>query len=332
MIKSCPSTLKPGFSSYTPVASRSLFGSPNVSPILDFTFEDLNHDNSADTTIVGKISVSGVQEKYPALVEEGKIRLASAAERSTHILKPIPWNKSLRDRQQIPANEHLTMQIASQVYAIKTAPNGLCFTADNKPVYITKRFDIVTGNTKLPLEDFASLSNKTRQNHGLNYKYSGTYHEIANLIKEFSTTHHIDLERFFKLLVFNYIYANGDAHLKNFSLLKQDDDYSLSPAYDLLNTALHVNDGDFALEGNLSSEIEKSDIWERTGHPSKKDFRNFAAHIGLKPDRTERIIQAFSTLPELTVELTGRSFLSAKSQRSYLRIVRERLARFNRQD
>ena len=63
--------------------------------------------------IKNRISVSGVQEKFPAIIKSGEIRIAGDDERSTHILKPAPWDKTLRDRKLIPANEHLTMQIAS---------------------------------------------------------------------------------------------------------------------------------------------------------------------------------------------------------------------------
>lgn len=78
-----------------------------------------------------RISVSGVQEKFPAIIDNGKIRIAPDGERPTHILKPAPWDKTLRDRKQIPANEHLTMQIASQVYGIQTASNGINASADS---------------------------------------------------------------------------------------------------------------------------------------------------------------------------------------------------------
>ena len=76
----------------------------------------------------------------------------------------------------------------------------------------------------------------------------------------------VDMERFFELVVFNYIYANGDDHLKNFSVIRQGGDYRLAPAYDLLNTSLHVRGEDFGLDGGLSPDMEKSDVMERTGH------------------------------------------------------------------
>ena len=35
-------------------------------------------------------------------------------ERSTYIIKPAPWDETIATRKQIPANEHVTMQIARQ--------------------------------------------------------------------------------------------------------------------------------------------------------------------------------------------------------------------------
>lgn len=47
-------------------------------------------------------------------------------------------------------------------------------------------------------------------------------------------------------VVFNYLFGNGDAHLKNFSLqATSGGDYVLTPAYDLLHTSIHIDDGDF---------------------------------------------------------------------------------------
>jgi len=62
----------------------------------------------------------------------------------------------------------------------------------------------------------------------------------------------IEASKLFKILVFNYLFSNGDAHFKNFSLLETPmGDYRLSPAYDLLNSRIHIDDKDFALEDGL---------------------------------------------------------------------------------
>lgn len=312
---------------YSPKVTRTLFGGHRVSPILDFSFEGARNAE-AIAAAMQRISVSGVQEKFPAVIENGKIRLAGDGERSTHILKPAPWDETLQDRKQIPANEHLTMQIASQVYGITIAANGLCFTKKGQPVYITKRFDILPDGTKLPMEDFAAVIGRNEQEDGTEFKYRGCYEDIADAIKKNVQAWMVDMERFFDLVVFNYIYANGDDHLKNFSLIRQDQDYRLAPAYDLLNTSLHVNGEDFGLEGGLSPAIEKSDAYTASGHPCRVDFERFGDHIGIVQSRAKKILDRYMVLPTAAEALVGRSFLTDKMKRYYLRIVRERIARF----
>lgn len=156
LISCCPSTLGSGFSAYSPKGAKALFGGKKVCPVLDFDIKPVKDDAHAAETM-RRISLSGVQEKYPAVVENGRIRLARDEEQSTHILKPAPGDMSLLNHRQIPANEHLTMQVASQVYGIRTAANGLCFTKSGQPVLIVRRFDVLPDGAKTTMEDFASV-------------------------------------------------------------------------------------------------------------------------------------------------------------------------------
>lgn len=328
-IRNCPSSLLEGFDTYSPKAAKYLFGRTKVNPILGFDIDEFrNVGEIADA--MHRISVSGVQEKFPAIINDGLITIAGDKDRSTHILKPAPWDKTLRERKMIPANEHLTMQIASQVYGIQTAANGLCFTPKGQPVYITRRFDILPDGSKLPMEDFASLIGKNEQTTGTQFKYNGCYEDIAKAIRANVAAWMVDMERFFELVVFNYIYANGDAHLKNFSLILDGQDYRLAPAYDLLNTSLHVNGDDFGLDRGLSPEIEKSDVYDSTGHPCRLDFERFGAKIGLVKKRMDRILDKYIVLPEEAKLLIDKSFLSEKMKRNYVRTVNERISRFVR--
>lgn len=329
-IKNCPSFLLEGFDTYSPKAVQSLFGKTKVNPFLGFDIDEFRNVGEI-VDAMHRISVSGVQEKFPAVISDNKISIAGDNERSTHILKPAPWDKTLRDRKQIPANEHLTMQIASQIYGIQTAANGLCFTSKGQPVYITRRFDILPDGLKLPMEDFASIIGRNEQTAGMQFKYTGCYEDIAQAIRANVAAWMVDMERFFELVVFNYVYANGDAHLKNFSLMLIGQDYRLAPAYDLLNTCLHVNGDDFGLDGGLSSEIEKSDIMKRTGHPCRLDFERFGVKIGLVKRRIDKILNKYATFPEGAKQLVGHSFLSDKMKRNYIRIVQERINRFIRE-
>lgn len=110
-IKNCPSSLAEGFNTYSPKYAKLLFGKTKVNPVLGFDIDEFrNVGEIADA--MHRISVSGVQEKFPAIINADAINIAGDNERSTHILKPAPWDKTLRDRKMIPANEHLTMQIA----------------------------------------------------------------------------------------------------------------------------------------------------------------------------------------------------------------------------
>ena len=325
----CPSTLAEGYSGYSPKALKTLFSGQRVSPYLDFGIKGLKNSEEA-VRAAERISVSGVQEKFPAVIDSGRIRLARDGERSTHILKPAPWDETIATRRHIPANEHLTMQIAAQVYGILTADNGLCFSSDGQTVYVTRRFDINPDGSKSEMEDFSSVVGRNEQTDGKNYKYNGSYEDIARGIRANVAAWMVDMERFFEIVLFNYIYGNGDDHLKNFSLIRQGEDYRLAPAYDLLNTSLHIQGDDFGLDGGLSPGLSRSDVYVRTGHPCRADFKRFGEMIGLLPLRLSRILDKYTLLPGKAIQLMGCSFLPEKMRRSYLRIVKERLARYNR--
>lgn len=328
-ISICPSTLQDGHNTYCPGAVKSLFDGTKVSPYLDFAVED-EDDLEAISDSMQALSISGAQEKYAAIVENGTIRLAKEGERSTHILKPAPIDK-ISYRKQIPANEHLTMQIAKQVYGIETAENGLCFSSDNQLVYITRRYDVLRDGTRLKQEDFCALIGRNEQEHGTEFKYNGSYEDIAIAIRRYIPAWPVAMERFFRLVVFNYIYANGDAHLKNFSILYRGADIQLAPAYDLINTEMHIHGNDLGMSEGLSPRLNKSDVYDRTGHPCKEDFREFGRLIGLNDKRIETVLSAFSEFPPKVQELIDHSYFFDNSmRRNYYRIIEERRRRFNR--
>ena len=52
------------------------------------------------------------------------------------------------------------------------------------------------------------------------------------------------------------------------------------------------------MNGGLSLTLEKSDVYERTGHPCRLDFERFGELIGLKKKRIEMILDSFSLLPD----------------------------------
>ena len=118
-------------------------------------------------------------------------------------------------------------------------------------------------------------------------------HSSSPALKNFEVWK-VEIEKYFSLVVFNYIFSNGDAHLKNFSLLETSrGDYMLSPAYDLLNTRIHVNDTDFALDRGLFIDDYKSAFYKKKGHPGKNDFMEFGSRIGVKESRIHQLLAPF---------------------------------------
>mgnify|MGYP002620098400 FL=1 len=318
-INVCPSTLQEGFSTYSPAALRLLFDGQQVSHILDF---DSPNNESSDREgylrNVGRISLSGVQPKASLIVNsEHQLVKPLAGERGTYILKPAPSSYALFERKYCPANEHLTMQLASQVYHIETAPNALCFFRDGEAAYLCRRFDVDPDGRKYQQEDFASLAGLTNANGGSDFKYSNlSYEECAGIIRRYVKAAPVEILKFFRIVVFNYLTLNDDAHLKNFSLINRGDgEYHLSPAYDLINTSLHLGmPRIFALDKGLFKEgMQLSD----TRTVCRKDFEEFGRRIGLSARVVKRELDTFSTEIPLVKELIDHSFLSDGLKRSY---------------
>ena len=329
-INVCPGTLISGYETYSPTCLRKVFDGKKVSHIMDFSYND-----SPEFLIssINRISISGVQEKLSAIIKKGKIIITPEGESGRYIIKPIPDYKHLRFRNNIPANEHLTMQIASQVYKIKTAENAMVFFSDGQPAYITKRFDYATDGSKIRQDDFASIAGKTERNNGKDFKYTGNYEDIARLLRQNVSAWQVEMTKYFTLVLFNYLFSNGDAHLKNFSLQETTDgDYVLTPAYDLMNTSIHVNDEDFALQGGLIPKTDYSDVYTQTNHTCKDDFITFGTRIGVLQSKLTSIINLFSTEQPKVYELIENSFLDEKVKRMYRQSYIERLHRFQRSD
>lgn len=316
-LKYCPGTLAEGFNTYSPSCLRNLFGGKKVNHVLPYE-QPQQSEEVAEQFMENRkrISISGVQEKLSFLLEKNQLRLTNEGEQGTYILKPIP--RDLKKVDQVPANEHLTMQIAKQVYGLNTAANAMIFFKNGSPAYITKRFDVKEDGGKLGKEDFATLAGKTKDNAGANFKYEYSYEEVGMLIQKYVPAWRVEIEKYFSLVVFNFLFSNGDAHLKNFSLLESTKgDYLLSPAYDLVNTKLHVDDTDFALDKGLFSDGFKSEQYKKSGHPSKSDFIEFGKRIGVTESRVEKLLNPFLEKQPFMETLVSRSFLTDANKKGY---------------
>jgi len=320
---SCPGTLSRGFNSYSSACLKKVFGNKKVSPFLNYQSPSSNEvSNELFEENRKRISISGVQEKFSVLQEKNQLRLINKGEQGTHILKPIPG--AGKNAEQMPANEHLTMQIASQVFGIETAENALIFFNDSAPAYITKRFDVLPDGSKLAQEDFASLAQRTPQTHGEHYKYKGNYFQLFELLKQFVPAYAIESVKLFKLIAFNYLFSNGDAHFKNFSLIEtRQGDFKLSPAYDLLNSRIHIGDGDFALEeGLLPGQYAQGNVLEQ--------FYQLAELASISEKQVNKVFDSLLSNEDSVARLIEASFLSEKLKRNYLQAFQTRQKQLKR--
>jgi serine/threonine-protein kinase HipA len=317
-LKYCPGLLTEGYQAYSPAFLRRMFDGRKISHILPYDSPQHSEEDSVLFMENRKhISISGVQEKLSLALHKNQLRLTEEGEPGTYLLKPVP--RDLKKVDQVPANEHLTMQIASQVYGIHTAENGLIFFKDGQPAYITRRFDAKKEGAKWGKEDFATLAGKSKDNGGVNFKYEYSYEEAAALVRRFVPAWRVEIEKFFTLVLFNYTFSNGDAHLKNFALLETaSGDYFLSPAYDLINTRIHVDDTDFALDKGLFADDFQSPGFKKAYHRNQNDFMEFARRIGVDEKRAERLMAPFLLRQDKVEELVQRSFLNNPTKRAYL--------------
>src|SRR3990167_2380222 len=203
---------------------------------------------------VGKMSVQGVQTKLSAQLKIKEACFDIVDQRGNFILKMQSEHYS-----ELPENEAITMTLAEMV-GLEVPVHGLLYCKDNSMTYFVRRFDRFGHNKKLALEDFAQLSGADRDT-----KYDSSMEKVISIIADFCTFPKVEFVKLFKLTLFNFLIGNEDMHLKNFSLITQDQKIMLSPAYDLLNSSIVLKNPkeEIALSLNgKKSNVTKQDFFK----------------------------------------------------------------------
>ena len=344
----CPGCLKVGETSFCRKCRRNIFHGKKIDHVLPFSRPDYNRVKIEQA---GRISISGVQTKHSLRLSGNRLELTDRG--GQYILKPIPQGP-FENLEHMPTNEHSTMQLARQVFSIQTAECAVVFfNDDNSPAFLSKRFDVLPDETRLRQEDFAQIARMSEETHGSNYKYDISYEEIALLMKQYVSAYQIEIEKFFKLILFNYLIHNGDAHLKNFSLYNneaQHNTYLLTPAYDLLNTRLHLpnpaeldktlyariiyassvyNSDRESNEAAMALSLFKADYqtesFKRNGFYARDYFFEFGIKIGIPEIRVNRFLDTIVADKNEMVELLQRSFLNGGMTEQYLEMISDRM-------
>ena len=318
----CPGCLKIGEAGFCRRCRQKLFDGRKVDHVLPFSRPDYNRVKIEQA---GRISISGVQSKHSLKLKDNRFELTERG--GQYILKPIPQGP-FENLEHMPANEHVTMQLARQVYRIRTAECAVVYFRDDySPAFLSKRFDVMEDGTRHQQEDFAQIAQMSEETHGKNYKYDISYEEIALLMRQYMSAYRIEVEKFFDLILFNYLIHNGDAHLKNFSIYRPPAHHNtclLTPAYDLLNTRLHLP-GETAMALSLFKDDYQTESFKKNGFYARDDFFEFGIKIGIRKSRVRQFLDTITAHKDEMEELLQNSFLGDELTEQYLGMISDRI-------
>jgi serine/threonine-protein kinase HipA len=259
----------------------------------------------------GKMSIQGVQTKLSAQLNIKNACFDIVSENGHYILKP-----QSEYYQELPENEAISMSLAMMI-GLEVPVHGLVYTQDNTLVYFVKRFDRVGHRQKIALEDFSQLSLQSRDT-----KYKSSMEKIADIVEKFCSFPKIEKVKLAKLTIFNFLIGNEDMHLKNFSLITQNEVISLAPAYDLLNTTIAVRS---------TKEELALPIRGRKNNLTESDLMGYylEERLGLNKNILNKIREEFSqVIPHWKILLTH-SYLSKNMQEAYLDLLSSRAKRLD---
>jgi serine/threonine-protein kinase HipA len=175
--------------------------------------------------------VSGFQPKV--LVQDAAAQLT---EKTSAITPTLIVKAAGDDYPFLAQNEFMCMEVARRA-GMKVAPFWL---SQDGGLFIMERFDIEPNGKQLGLEDMAVLTGKSPEE-----KYHSSYETVAKAIDVFCGSNSVEsTARLFEYIALSVLLRNGDAHLKNFSLIYDvpNGDVKLSPLYDVVTTMIYKVD------------------------------------------------------------------------------------------
>ena len=201
--------------------------------------------------------ISGMQPKV--LVREIPLPEKVTQQGATHIVKSF----DPREFPELAANE-LICTHGAEAAGIRTARMQM---SENRQFLIVDRFDLSEDGRYLGTEDFCVLN--ARRAHG---RYDGSYENIAKRISDYVSANKLAeaREQFVLMVAYACAIENGDAHLKNFSVLyaQPEGEIALAPAYDLVCTSVYMPRDKLALTLNGSKD-----------YPDRASLIKFIRHV-----------------------------------------------------
>ena len=305
----CPITYTPcGENRYSEAGLKLLATGLKTLKDLEYTAEEQRIEafNRA-----AKMSIQGVQPKLSAVLSIKDEKFILVDKGGKYILKP-----QHQIYIQLPENEDLTMKLANEI-GLEIPVHGLLWSKDNTLTYFIKRFDRKGQNDKVPVEDFAQLAGLSRDT-----KYDYSMEKIVKLIDDYCTFPAIEKVKLFKLVIFNYLVGNEDSHLKNFSIITDDNQIRLSPCYDLVNSTIVLKEQDEEIALPLKGKKK---------HLTRNILVNYFGieRCELTEKSIEKVLETITLAIPKWKTLIDISFLSKDMKVKYLDLLDGRLTTMN---
>ena len=306
----CYQELEEGQVDFHPACARKFFGS-DAAPILPYTRDNMSE--LARMVIRTSASVTGVQAKMSLGVNRG-----GKNEPAKFTIVGL-WGKYIFKPQSgkypcLPELEDLTMKMAEAAH-IRAARHTLIRLADGELGYLTLRMDRGPKGEKISMLDMCQLSNRLTE-----HKYYGTYLQLAETIKKYSSAPMLDVQRFWEVVLFSWISGNSDMHCKNFSLLDTGGgEYALAPAYDLLAVLLADPEDSEEMAMSFAVGGEKSGF-------DRSTFVTAFIQSGIPAAVANKMIERMKGhLPEWE-KLIAQSFLPERMKADYCQLLNKRIS------
>jgi serine/threonine-protein kinase HipA len=229
-----------------------------------------------------KFSLAGVGMKFSMLQKGERLTLPASQSLGDWIVK-LPDSV----HKDVPRNEYLMMTLAAEVGI--DVPSIRLVERDELPDIPDKAWP-GTETTAYAISRFDRSSDGRIHIEDLNpdQKYDGSYETVAALIYRGRDTE--SLREYARRLVFNTLVGNGDAHLKNWSLIYPDKRTAkLSPAYDIVSTgayAVGTTDETLALKFRSSRRFQDMSLG---------DFRRLELKLGATNAGLEDVVRETTT-------------------------------------
>jgi len=196
----------------------------------------------------------------------------------------------------------------AEAFGMKTAKSSLIRLKSGELSYITKRFDRTEENQKLHMIDMFQILEAFD-------KYKSSMEKVGKAIGTYSSRAVFDKLYFFELTIFSFLTGNNDMHLKNFSLLLNQEKWSLSPAYDLLNVAIINPEDKEELALTLDGKKKKLGM---------SQFQYLGAKLDLNPKQIKSVFKRFNTFKPTALQWIANSFLSEEFKTKYRDLLTDR--------